>query len=165
MIQNKTLKTASILGALALMVGGVVAVDAASGRNISNNQSFDGVSMHERGGMMRGEMQELSEEERTQKITDMEDGRDLRRAEMEANREAVEEAISENSFENWQAAIGENHPFAEKITAENFSTFVEIHKSMEANREKLAELGIEQNKEGFGLGRGMGQGDCQMINN
>jgi len=156
MTQNKTLKTASILGALALMIGGVVAVDAASGRNTLNNQSLNGSALHERGGMMRGAG--LSEDER-----------DIRREEMEANHEAVEEAISENNFEKWQAAIGENNPFAEKITADNFSEFAQIHKSMETNRDKLVEMGIDMGDRGFGMGRGMGrgqgQGDCPMLNN
>src|SRR5665811_1298649 len=144
MTQNKTLKTASILGALALMIGGVVAVDATTGRNISNSQSFNGSALHERGEMMRGNMLGLSEDERAQNIS-----------EMGANHEAVEEAISENNFEKWQAAIGENNPFGEKITADNFSAFAEIHSSMETNRDKLVEMGISMGDRGFGMGHGL----------
>ena len=165
MKQNKITKAVFILGGLALMVGGVVAADAANGRNISNQSFEGGNAIHREDGMMRGGILGLNEEDRGQRVAD----RELMRAERGSHREAVTEAISEHNFEKWQAAIGENHPFAETITAENFPAFVEIHESMDGEpreeiRAKLAELGIEQKANGFGLGHGMGNSGCQRIN-
>lgn len=137
MKQNKLTTGIFILGALALMAGGVVAADAAS-------DSF------------KGKMLGLSEEERAEKIEEIEARRESHRADMELDREEVLAAISANDYEAWKAAIGENHPFAEKVTAANFSTFVEAHNLMEEARSKFREIGIEN--QGFGMARGHGMG-------
>jgi hypothetical protein len=137
MKQNKLTTSIFILGALALMAGGVVAAEAAS-------DSF------------KGKMLGLSEEERAVKIEEVEARRAVNRVDAELNREEVLVAISANNYEGWKAAIGENHPFAEKVTEANFSTFVEAHNLMEEARSKFREIGIEN--QGFGMARGHGMG-------
>lgn len=162
MKNNKIIKTASILGALALMVGGVVVADASMGKNA--NKAISGNTMYQNADALRANMQGLSEVERAEMLSEREDRRTQNRAENQSHREAAMEAISENSFEKWQIAVGENHPFADKINADNFSTFVEIHNSTEGMEEKLAELGIERKGNGAGLGHGTGVHRQQMIN-
>ncbi len=137
MKQNKLTTGIFILGALALMAGGVVAADAA-------RDSF------------KGKMFGLSEEERVEKIEEIEVRREINCANIEVNREEVLAAISANDYERWKEAIGENNPFAEKVTADNFSIFVEAHNLMEEARSKFAEIGIEN--QGFGMARGYGMG-------
>ncbi len=135
MKNKKILNTVMTLSALALIGGGLMVVQAAE------NTSFE--KKAGRGnGLGNAEMQAE---------------RETRRAEMDANREASEAAIAANDYNAWKEAIGDNHPFAEKITADNFAKFVEAHKLMEEARAIFTDLGIEQGP-GMGMGRGHGMG-------
>lgn len=64
------------------------------------------------------------------------------------NREQIETAIESGDYEAWKALVGEKNPFAEKITAENFSLLQELHEArenrdMETIQEIHEQLGIE----------------------
>ncbi len=63
------------------------------------------------------------------------------------NKGAMTEAIENNDYSAWLAAVGEDSRMTEMVTAENFSKFVEMHNLMqegnyEEAREIREELGI-----------------------
>jgi len=91
----------------------------------------------------RGQGNHFTTEERT-----------ARQVEMETRRAAELVAINNNDYNAWKAAADEDCPFADKITAENFSQFIEARKEMEHGRAALESLDIEH--QGRGMGRGMG---------
>lgn len=148
MKNKKLMNTVIALSALALIGGGIIASQAAS------DNAFEARN----GKAMRGEargFENLSEEE---KIV-MEAQRESRQAEMKADFEAVEVALAANDYNAWKDAIGENNPFAEKVTADNFSEFIGAHNLMNDAREILKGLGIEGGPT-MGLGRGQGNGQA-----
>lgn len=78
--------------------------------------------------------------------------KETRMAEMQAKQTVVQTAIDANDYNAWKTAIA-NCPRAEelteKITEDNFGTYVEMHKAMQTAQEKAKELGLER-------GRGLG---------
>ncbi|MBN2854548.1 hypothetical protein JXK06_03405 [Patescibacteria group bacterium] len=163
MKNKKLMNTVIALSALALIGGGIIASQAAS------DASFEARA----GDFMRGENQmgvrgeargfeNLSEEQKLE----LEEQRASRQAEMQADFEAVEAAILANDYNAWKNAIGENNPFAEKVTADNFAKFIEAHNLMNEAKEILKGIGIEDGPAmGFGRGQGsakaMGRGHAQ----
>lgn len=70
------------------------------------------------------------------------------------NRDAVITAIENNDYEAWLTAEGENSPFRDVISSENFSKFSEMHNLMKAGDRE----GAEKIREELGFGvRGFGQ--------
>ncbi|MFZ2310261.1 MAG: hypothetical protein WAW11_01835 [Patescibacteria group bacterium] len=130
-------KTYIALGALALTIittVGLASTTMAAGRN-SNSVNANA------NGKAHSELNETT--------------REARRAEMETKRTAVEAAIKANDYNAWVAAVGTSSPMAQKITAANFSRFVEAHNLQTQARAIMTELGLE-NGEGRGMGMGMG---------
>jgi len=99
-----------------------------------------------------GRGQALTSEEKAQRQSEME----ARRKEMESHREAAQVALSNNDYQAWLTAVGDNNPWVEKINENNFSRFVEAHRLMEQANEIMAELGIEKGAFGPGGHRGPG---------
>ncbi len=163
MKNNKLMKTAAVVGALALMAGGVVVADAASDK-------LAGKGLQDGSGQGYGRMANLTTEEKTA----WEAERETRQAEMETKRTAAQAAIASGSYEDWKLAVGEDHPFVSKINAENFSRFVEAHQNLEEARAIFAELGLEGapgmggmgkgEGRGHGMGLGMGMGGGRLLN-
>lgn len=128
-------KTYIALGALALTIittVGLATVTMAAGKN---NNSFNA------NGKVHSELNQAT--------------REARRAEMDTKRTAVEAAIKANDYNAWVTAVGTSSPMAAKITATNFTRFVEAHNLQEQARTIMTELGLE-NGEGRGMGMGMG---------
>ena len=157
MQNKKLLNTVMALSALALIGGGLIAVQAAE------NNVFGRKALKEN-GEGRG-FQNLSEADKLKVEAEMES----HRAEMEASRTASQAAIASGDYNAWKAAVGEKSPFAQNVTAENFAKFVEAHKLMDQSREILKSIGIEEDAgmgmgmgKALGHGRGMGQG-CGML--
>ena len=89
---------------------------------------------------------------------------EARRLEMEKTRAAIEAAITANDYSAWIKAVGTNHPWASKITKDNFSKLVEAHNLRQQADKIMAELGIEKGigeGQGFGFGLGKGEGRGQ----
>ncbi len=147
MKNNKLIKTAAVVGTLALMAGGVVVADAASSKAASRGL-LDG------SGQGYGRMANLTEAEKAAWETDKE----TYRAEMGAKHIAAQAAVASNDYNAWKLAVGENHPFASKINAENFARFVEAHQNMDEARTIFAELGLEGAPGMGGMGKGEGRG-------
>lgn len=166
MKKNKVLTIASVIGALALMVGGVMVADASNSRNYNNNLEARNTISED--GSRFGRMLGLSDEERIEKMVEVEARRGANRAQMETRREAMFAAMESGSYKEWKSVVGENHPMASQITEENFASFAEAHENMESREsvhEKLAEMGIVvEGRQGMGkgMGRGMGVGGCHM---
>ncbi len=163
MKNKKLVQTAAVVGTLALMVGGVVVADAAS-----NRMAGKGVSAGS--GQGYGQMANLTDAEKEA----WEANRETRHAEMEAKRTAAQAAIASGDYEAWKTAVGADHPFADKITAANFSRFVEAHQHLDQARAIFTELGLEGapgmggmgkgQGRGHGMGLGMGMGGGRLIN-
>lgn len=166
MKKDSLLKGAAVLGALALMAGGVVAADAAVNNSagsadatISTNANWGG-----RGGRGAGNMAGLTEAEKTAKIAEMEANRTANQAAMEAKRAAVEAALNAGDYDAWVAAEGTSSPIIAKVTKDNFAQFVEAHNLMEQAHTILANIGIDGvagHGVGLGLGMGLGGGHWQ----
>ncbi|MEA3398461.1 MAG: hypothetical protein U9R06_01825 [Patescibacteria group bacterium] len=160
MNKSKIMLTGAAALAALIAVSGIVF--SASAQNQDNDSDFRGM------GFVRG--QNLTDEQRAEmqatmqaKIEEMgvdtsemqarmekrqfnSEERKARQAEMQANREAVQAAIEAGDYNAFASAIGENSPFAGKITPENFDRFIEAHESMEKGRSIMEELGIERGK-------------------
>ena len=143
------MKTAAVIGALALMAGGVVAADAAANRMVGNG-------LQAGSGQGYGQTASLTAEEKAAWGAE----RASHRAEMEAKRTAARAAVASGDYEAWKIAVGEDHPFFSKITSENFARFVEAHQNTEEAAAIFAELGLEgvPGMGGMGKGQGRGQG-------
>lgn len=144
MKKNKALTIASVIGALALMIGGVMVADASNSRNY--NKAEARVAVSEDGSFRGG----------------------ANRAQMETRREAMFAAMESGDYSEWRAVVGDNHPMANQINAGNFAAFAQAHENMESRdsvHEKLAAMGIVvegRHGMGKGMGRGMGAGGCHM---
>lgn len=162
MKNDNVIKVAAVIGAIALMTGGVIAADADMNRSF-NKDNFKGSNSElENRKFMFG----LSEEEKSEKLAEISARRLANQEEMIARREAVLAALNNEDYEAWKVAVGENHPFVNQITADNFLQFASAHQNMDSVKEKLAEMGLEKYfKSGFGkkMGAGQGQGHGQFI--
>ncbi len=76
-------------------------------------------------------------------------------AEMKVKQGAIEAAINAGDYSAWVAAVGEDCPMLDKITADNFSKFVEAHRLRQAADQIMTELGIEKMGRGFGGQHGL----------
>ena len=89
--------------------------------------------------------------------------RELKRTEMQTKIETVRTALNNGNYTSWVAAekaVNENSPVLEKITAANFSKYVEAHNLREQANTIMKDLGLDQGREmGMGNGLGMGRGD------
>jgi hypothetical protein len=131
-MKNKNLvRGIFVLGAFALIGASVIAVQAASDNNFGARKD---------GSALDPARVELREE---------------RQAQMETNRTAAFAAIEAGDYSAWQEAVGDNNPFADKITADNFPRFIEAHNLRQAADSIMSELGVEN---GFGAGKGQGRG-------
>jgi hypothetical protein len=161
MKKNNVIKVAAAIGAITLMAGGVVVADAAMGRSF-NKENFKGSSL---GSENKQFMFGLSEEEREVRLAEVSARRLANQEEMSVRREAILAALNSGDYEAWKLAVGENHPFVNQITADNFLQFASAHQDMDSLQEKLAEMSLERNapagfgkKMGVGRGNGHGQG-------
>ncbi len=73
-----------------------------------------------------------------------------------AQHQAVQAAIEAGDYQAWQTAVGDA-PIGQKITADNFSRFVEAHQLMSQARAIFDELGIDRPMMG-GHHNGQGRG-------
>lgn len=139
----KIKKSQAALGLTALVVistVGMASVTLAAGRNHNgNNASATSTAMR----LEKGNHPELTEAQKT---------------EMEAKRSAEEAALKANDYNAWVTAVGANAPILEKITATNFSKYVELYNLHQQESALMTELGLEGNGHGMGMGRGMGLG-------
>ena len=120
-MKNKNLVRATFaLAAAALIGGGIIAAQAASSDTAFANRRAEAP-------LNASQLETRAE----------------RQAQMEANRTASLAAIEAGDYNAWKEAVGENNPFADKITAENFSKFVEAHNLRMQADSIMAELGID----------------------
>jgi hypothetical protein len=149
------IKSIAALSVLALAGVGIITASAAT-ENSSDSLSFkrgrfgDGPRLEKTEKMARPE---LTEEQKTEM--------EARRTEMETRQNAIQAALDNNDYQAWLAAVGDDCPLAEKITAENFSQFVEAHKLRQQADSITKGLGLEGSGNGFGLksqGKGFGFG-------
>ncbi|MDD2353778.1 MAG: hypothetical protein PHX76_00095 [Patescibacteria group bacterium] len=137
-MKNKKLKSSLlILGSFAFLFGGAIIADAANQSN--------------RGGMFG-----LSEEEKIEKIAERDERRGANYMTREVNRDIMQTALKSRDYNSWKEALPEDHFLADKITAENFATFLEAHDLMEQAHNKFLEIGIDNQGQGMMSGRGMG---------
>ena len=90
----------------------------------------------------------------------------------DAHRARMETAIAAQDYDAWKAerdAWGAKGMAGDKVTRENFGTFVKMHEAMKAGRTDEAaalrqQLGLGQGK-GMGMGNGAGKGNGQGAGN
>lgn len=115
------------------------------GMNLTDEQR---TQIHE---AMKTKMEELGID--TSEMQNRWEDREAKRAERQANHEAVEAAIDANDYEAFAAAIGDNSPFSGKINKDNFERFVKAHNLMEEGRQIMEDLGVERGMGRHGGGR------------
>lgn len=107
-----------------------------------------------------GRWSELTEEQ-FNKMVEQQKEMETKRAAMQEQMDAVNAALDAGDYSAWQKAISglkQAPGFAEKITEENFDTYVKLHQAQKEVRKLAEELGID----GPGMGHGfqdMGPGD------
>jgi hypothetical protein len=145
MKKDNLLKGAAVIGAIALMAGGMVAADAAVNNNAVKNLNNNTAQTQGRGlGLGQGK-------------TDAE--RIAFQAERDARHTAAMAAINANDYNAWVKAEGADSPMVAKVTEANFAKFAEAHKLMEQARAIFTDLGLENGGGGRGMGMGMGAGN------
>lgn len=138
---------------ISVSAAGLVALIAVSGiafSTFASNGNANGNSNRPEDMPPRGWQKNMTDEEKAEwqeKIEAM-------RAERESQREAVIAAIEAGSYSDWVEAMPENSPILEKITADNFARFVEMHNLRQEANAIALELGIDRGGMGFGQGRG-----------
>ena len=78
-----------------------------------------------------------------------------KKAEMDAKKTAEETALKANDYNAWVTAVGANAPILQKITATNFSSYVELYNLHQQEQTLSTQLGLT-NGAGHGMGMGMG---------
>jgi hypothetical protein len=140
------MKKKFMIGALALLLVGFLATGAYAFKGGHYQESFESgdydayLEAHEN-NKPKGA---LSEEKFNEKVERLQGHAQ--------NREKVKEALDLEDYDLWVEARGENCPFADKITEENFDTLVELHQTKNKMHELKEELGIDK------VGRGMKKG-------
>lgn len=105
------------------------------------------------------EMQSKVTEAKFKKMAEKHTEMEAKRAEMETHRAAVEAAITAGDYAAWKAEVEKfdsESPLLEKITADNFAKFAEMHSYREKAQAIEKELGIEGCCGGMGKGGMMG---------
>lgn len=132
---NNLTKGAIALSVLTILGGGIMAASAAT-------TTTDQTDKADRGrGHGPAKMAELT---------------DAQKAEMKAKFDAVKTALESGDYNAWvtaQKAVDENCPLLSKITADNFSKYVEASKLRNQADSIMKDLGIDQpGMGGFGPG-------------
>ena len=174
------MKKAHILGIFAVLLVGLIAVGAFA-------SPFGGKGQG--GGMMYGNdaaktaletgdydafvsaMNEQGESGRFAELTEAQfnemvernEQREEQMAAMQETRDAIHNALESGDYDAWHAAVISLDPvpeLAEKITQENFDTYVKLHDAKEGKDWETAkglaeELGLDRPGLGIGGGRGM----------
>lgn len=135
MTKKNLLRVTFALAACALIGGGIIAAQAASD---TRDNSF---RMKRAGNCLDASQFEA---------------REARQAQGQLQQTAAIAALEAGDYSAWQEAVGDNNPFKDKITAENFNRLIEAHNlRMEADQ-IMTELGIDR-APGQGQHRGMNQ--------
>lgn len=174
------MKKAPILGILAVLLIGVIAVGAfafpfgGKGQGKSGLYSNDAAktaletgdyaafvsAINEQGNS--GRLAELTEEE-FNLLYERNKERAVQIAAMQETRDAIHNALESGNYDVWYAAVSSLDPvpeLAEKITQENFDVYLQLHeakenKDWETVKILADELGLEKPGLGIGGGRGM----------
>jgi len=176
------MKKAPILGILAVLLVGLIAVGAFAspfrGKGRGGGMLYDNddaktaletgdyaafVSAMEEQGQS-GRFAELTEEqfnEMVERNAEMEE----QRAAMQEQHDAVHAALEAGDYAAWKEAVsnlGHDSALVEKITEDNFDTYVEMHNKLEEAKALAEELGLERpglglNQKGPGGRGGMGK--------
>ena len=174
------MKKAQILGIFAVLLVGLIAVGAfaspfggkrkGGGMLYSNDAAktaletgdYDAFvsAMEEQG--QSGRFAELTEEQFNEMV-ERSRQREEQIAAMQEARDAIHNALESGDYDAWYAAVITIEPvpdLAEKITRENFDTYVMLHEAKEGKDWETAkglaeELGLERPGLGIGGGRGM----------
>jgi Spy/CpxP family protein refolding chaperone len=139
----------SMLASGALAASAAPATSTASTTNITNNRN------HGRGFFknLLGKPANLTDVQKAEMET--------KKAEMNKKFEAVKAAITASDYTAWVAAekaINENSPLLTKITADNFSKYVEAYNLRVQADAIMKDLGVAESGMGLGYGPGMNHG-------
>jgi len=92
--------------------------------------------------------QERDRANRPELTTEMEAERDAHRAEMESQREEMQNIMENGSYEEWKTLVESRPKMTDYVTTDNFAKFQEAHQLKQAGdyegvKEIMDELGIE----------------------
>ncbi|MBW2973739.1 hypothetical protein KY346_05065 [Candidatus Woesearchaeota archaeon] len=171
------MKKATILGIVGLLLVGVIAVGAFAmpfgkegRRGMFDDAAKEALEAGDYDAFVNAvadsEMHkaELTEEQFNQMVERQKEMEE-KRAAVQEQQDAVHAALDAGDYAAWKEAISNlehNSELAEKITEDNFDTFVKMHNKLEEAKELAEELGLERpglgmNQKGPGGRRGMGR--------
>lgn len=140
----KIKKSQAALGLAALIAVstiGMASATLAAGKTSGTNRTATSTAEH----LGRGNKVTLTAAQKAEMET--------KKAEMEAKKTAEEAALKANDYNAWVTAVGTNAPILKKVTATNFSRYVELYNLRQQEKTIATELGLVG-----GEGRGMGRG-------
>jgi hypothetical protein len=150
---NNLTKGVMAFSALSILASGVLVASAASD-TAATSTAATGKNGHGRGSA-KEEMvkpEDMTAEQKAEMET--------KRAAMEAKFTAVKAALTASDYSAWltaEKAVNENSPLLTKITADNFSKYVEANNLRAQAETIMKDLGIEgmgMGHDGFGPGHG-----------
>lgn len=148
MKQNKIISLGAVLVSLTAIIGlAAVSMAAADNQNADSFKQPPASCGQHRQNFNRPELTEVQKKE------------------IDAKRQAIEDALANNDYQAWVQAVGSDCPLLEKITADNFSRLVEAYQLkqqagdlMGQARQIREQLGLKGLQSGKGEFRGFGKG-------
>lgn len=131
MKNNLVISSAAALVALVAVTGLAISTFAAEPTSTDTNSTVT-----QKGFFGRN----LTDEQRA----DLQSERDVRRAQRQAEMEAVRAAIEAGDYNAWKNAVDTDAPILTKINESNFSRLVEMHNLKDQANDIREELGIER---------------------
>jgi len=154
---KKSQLTLAVAALVAVSTIGISSATLAAGRNHSKSTTNTATSTATSTNthLERGPKHTLTDAEKTAMAA--------KKAEMDAKKTAEEAALKANDSNAWVTAVGANAPILQKITATNFSTYVELYNLHQQEQTLATQLGLTGN-DGRGLGMGFGTSEHGQAN-
>jgi len=136
---NKIILTVAVFALLAVVGGGIMSASAAT-NSTTGKSGFHPFSFS-------GKNKTMTAEQKTAFDAKMKTAKDAQTT----KQAAIDAAIAAGDYNAWVKAVGDKSPLLKKITAANFSQYVQAENLMKQARAIYQQLGISQ---GEGLGKG-----------
>ena len=143
MTKNTLIKGAVAFSFLALVSGAVIAAKSANAAGTTTPP-----------GLARGHWQMNVNLTAAQKAA-IEAKQEANLKIREARQTAIKAALTNNDYSAWVTAVGTSSPLLKKITAGNFSQYVQAFNLRQQAETIMTSLGLGGRGEGLGLGLGM----------
>lgn len=150
MKSNNIIKGIVAFSVIALLSGGLVAVNAAT------NTTTDNLAIGAKAKIHGKNFVSLTAD---QKVA-LQAKRETNQAAVTAKQVAIKAAITKSDYQAWVKAVGTSNPIVQKINATNFSQYVQAYNLRLQADQIMTNLGLGK---GEGLGLGLGKGESNGV--